>query len=166
MIRTVRLTDAATLANIYNYYVENTIITFEEESISEQTFRSRIQTSIEQQNLWLVLEDQNEIVGYAYSSPWKSRSAYQYTHEITIYLNPEHAGKGFGSTLVNSLLLQLKNTRVRNLIAIIALPNEASIALHEKLGMEKVAHFSKVGYKFSEWIDVGYWQLSFPLENE
>lgn len=169
MIRDVQLDDAAKLAIIYNYYVTHTVVTFEEQEVSEDVFRSKIQASIEQGNeqghLWLVLEDRGEIVGYAYCAPWMSRSAYRYTHEVTVYLDHQHTGKGFGSTLMNALLNHINSVeserKIYNLVAIIALPNEASVALHEALGMKKVAHFPKVGYKFSNWVDVGYWQLSF-----
>lgn len=162
MVRTVTLEDASALAAIYNHYIDHTIITFEEESLSEKAFAARIEASITAEDCWLVLEDKGVIVGYAYSCPWKSRSAYRYTHEITIYLAPTMGGKGFGSQLLNALLQQLSKTTIRNLIAVIALPNAASVALHEAFGMQKVAHFAKVGYKFDQWVDVGYWQLSLP----
>jgi len=164
MIRAVQLYDAADLAVIYNYYVQNTVITFEEKIVSPADFAERIQASMDQKATWLVLEDNGSVVGYAYSSLWKSRSAYRYTHEVTVYLDYKHTGKGYGSHLLQALIEQLKKSPINNIIAIIALPNEASVAIHEKLGMEKVAHFSKVGYKFSQWIDVGYWQLPLSFQ--
>ncbi|TBR37438.1 N-acetyltransferase family protein [Marinomonas agarivorans] len=160
MIRTVTVSDAAALAAIYNYYVDHTVITFEEVRVTVDEFRHRIATALSQGHQWLVLEENNTLIGYAYSGLWKSRSAYRYTHEVTIYLAPDQSGKGFGSQLLTALFQQLANTNIANLMAVIALPNPASVALHESLGMKKVAHFSKVGYKFSQWVDVGYWQLS------
>lgn len=163
MIRAVELYDAPVLADIYNYYVESTLITFEETLVSPETFAARIKKSIDQGFIWLVLEDEKGVVvGYAYTSLWRERSAYRFVHEVTVYLNHQATGKGYGSLLFHALLEQIKKTDITNLMAVIALPNEASVALHERYGMEKTGHFAKVGYKFSQWVDVGYWQLSLP----
>lgn len=161
MIRSVELDDASQLADIYNFYVADTVVTFEEQPISTENMAQRIE-NIGSANLpWLVAEDHNQVIGYAYASKWKERSAYRYTVEITVYLCPSVAKQGWGTQLYQSLLAQLKASSVHSVIGVIALPNEASVALHEKLGMQKVAHFSEVGRKFDEWVDVGYWQLTF-----
>ena len=162
MIRPVSLNDAAQLADIYNYYVANTVISFEEEEISQEAMLSRIKETDKNAGVWLVLETDSMILGYAYCMPWKSRIAYRFSHEVTIYLAQEAQGKGVGTRLYQALLDAMSKRRIKNLLAIIALPNDASIALHEKIGMKKVAHFEKVGYKFGQWVDVGYWQMSLP----
>jgi phosphinothricin acetyltransferase len=79
--------------------------------------------------------------------------------ESTIYLRPDAAGRGLGTKLYSSLLAELRDRQLHVAIGGIALPNAASVALHEKLGFEKVAHFRQVGNKFDRWVDVGYWQL-------
>lgn len=167
MLRPVSLDDAKKLVDIYNYYVSNTLISFEENELSEREMQSRIQQSEENENIWLVLETRESdgslsIEGYAYCSPWKARAAYRFSYEVTIYLAPRVQGKGYGSILYNALFEEIKARPIKVLMASIALPNEASIGLHERMGMTKVAHFEKVGYKFDRWVDVGYWQLTLP----
>lgn len=162
LIRPVSINDAAQLAEIYNHYVANTHISFEEEEISPDTMLSRIKDADKRAGIWLVLESDSIILGYAYCTPWKARSAYRFSHEVTIYLAPEAQGKGVGTRLYQALLDAISRRPIKNILAIIALPNDASIALHEKIGMKKVAHFEKVGYKFGLWVDVGYWQMSLP----
>ena len=162
LIRPVSLNDAEKLADIYNYYVANTVISFEEEEITKEAMLSRIKETDRNGGIWLVLETDSVILGYAYCTPWKSRIAYRFSHEITIYLAPEAQGKGVGTRLYQGLLDAISRRPIKNLIAIIALPNDASVALHEKIGMKKVAHFESVGYKLGHWVDVGYWQMSLP----
>lgn len=159
MIRKVDLRDADQIADIYNHYVRNTIITFEEAELSSETMERRI-TTVTQKYPWLVFEENGEILGYAYASEWRSRSAYRFTAETAIYLKPNISAKGIGTRLYQQLLQQLKNDGFHVLMGVISLPNEASIKLHEKLGFTKVAHFPEVGYKFNKWVDVGYWQLT------
>ncbi|WP_422414009.1 MULTISPECIES: arsinothricin resistance N-acetyltransferase ArsN1 family B [unclassified Endozoicomonas] len=160
MIRDVLISDARAIAEIYNYYVENTVITFEEQAVSASEFKSRIQ-SVQSLGLpWLVAIENSSVVGYAYATKWKDRSAYRFSVETTVYLSQESCGKGLGSKLYNALLSELKNRNVKSAIGGITLPNPSSVSLHEKMGMKKVAHFEKVGFKFNQWQDVGYWQLS------
>ena len=158
MIRTVSQKDAEELCKIYNYYVLNTIVTFEEESVQLEDMLQRID-GITQKLPWIVYEENNHIVGYAYASKWKSRCAYKHSVESTVYLKNGANGNGIGSLLYQELMNQLKVKNIHAAIGGIALPNDASIALHEKLGFEKVAQFREVGYKFDQWIDVGYWEL-------
>ena len=99
------------------------------------------------------------MIGYTYASDWKKRTAYRKTVETAIYLDPDHLGKGIGSTLKAAMIDELKERGFHCVISGIALPNPASIAMCEKFGFKKVAHFKQVGYKFGEWIDVAYWQL-------
>jgi phosphinothricin acetyltransferase len=107
---------------------------------------------------WLVAELGGHVVGYAYASKWKARYGYRFSTEISVYLDAAHGGRGMGSKLYDQLFPMLRDRGVHSAIGGIALPNEASVALHEKFGLEKVAHFKEVGIKFNQWIDVGYRQ--------
>jgi phosphinothricin acetyltransferase len=98
------------------------------------------------------------IVGYAYASKWKERSAYKNTAEVTAYLKHGLSGQGYGKALYTTLLEALKALDCHVVLGCIALPNQASVGLHEYFGFSKVAHFTEVGRKFNQWIDVGYWQ--------
>jgi L-amino acid N-acyltransferase YncA len=158
LIRTATEADAEAICDIYNYYVTNTIITFEEEAVSIEEMNQRICETLEILP-WIVLEEDGEVAGYAYASRWKSRCAYRYSVETTVYLSNKLTGKGFGSMLYENLIAELRKSSIHSLIGGIALPNGASVALHEKFGFEKVAQFKEVGWKFNQWIDVGYWEL-------
>ena len=157
-IRGASASDAAAIAGIYNHYVTDTVVTFEEESVSVAEIARRIDEVRFASLPWLVAEVDRHVVGYAYSRPWNARSAYRFSVEITVYLAPAHAGRGIGSTLYGELFPILRARRIHAVMGGIALPNEASVALHEKFGLRKVAQFEEVGFKFNRWIDVGYWQ--------
>lgn len=157
-IRAAELSDAAGIAAIYNHYVEQTIVTFEETPVSDAEMAARIEDVRSESLPWLVAEEAGRLVGYASSTKWKSRTAYRFSAEITVYVEPAHARRGIGSKLYSRLFPLLQARGIHAVIGGIALPNEASVALHEKFGMRKVAHFPEVGFKFDRWIDVGYWQ--------
>ena len=160
VIRPVAISDAADIAVIYNDYIENTIVTFEEESVSAEAIKDRF-SQVETLGLpWLVAQSGDSVVGYAYANKWAGRSAYKHTVEITVYLANDSVGNGLGTRLYKALFNELGKTAMHVAIAGISLPNAASVALHEKFGMKKTAHFEEVGYKFGRWLDVGYWQLS------
>ncbi len=158
MIRPATEADAQAICNIYNPYISDTIITFEEEPVAVEEMTQRIHETISSLP-WIVIEDEGQVVGYAYASRWKSRCAYRYSVETTVYLSNAATGKGFGSLLYEHLIAELRQRSIHSLIGGIALPNAASVSLHEKFGFEKVAHFKEVGWKFNQWIDVGYWEL-------
>lgn len=158
MIRPVEPEDAAALCALYNHYIANSIVTFEEQPVPVDEFRHRIETIIEAYP-WLVSEVDGDIAGYVYASPWKMRNAYRFSAESTIYLDGRFQGRGIGTALYERLIAELRERDIHALMAGIALPNDASVALHEKVGFEKVAHFDEVGWKFHKWIDVAYWEL-------
>lgn len=166
MIRGVAEADHEAVARIYNHYVANTIVTFEEEPVRAEEMAVRVQEVRDAGLPWLVAEVNDEVVGYACASRWKGRCAYRFTVEVTVYLDPHHAGKGLGSMLYGELLPILRSNGTHVVIGGIALPNDASVALHEKFGMEKVAHFREVGYKLGRWVDVGYWQRTIQPAGE
>lgn len=157
MIRNVRNSDIPFITAIYNYYIKNTIITFEEEEIDEIETGKRIE-EVRNAYPWIVYEENKKPVGYAYASKWRERSAYRFSAESTVYLNKDYSGKGIGSMLLIELIEKSKTKNIHSLIGGIALPNKASIKLHEKFDFKKCAHFKEVGYKFGKWIDVGYWE--------
>lgn len=159
LIRNANENDAEAIARIYNHYILNTVITFEEETVSNQEIASRIKEIKSASLPYLVVEQNGEVFGFAYAGKWKSRSAYRYAVESSVYLDPGLVGEGFGSQLYVSLLDQLREMGVHTVIGGVALPNPASVRLHKKLGFTKVAEFHEVGFKFGKWIDVGYWQL-------
>ncbi|MAT41398.1 MAG: phosphinothricin acetyltransferase [Anaerolineaceae bacterium] len=159
MIRTVTKDDAAKIVEIYNYYILNTIITFEKEPVRTDDINSRISDIVGSSLPWLVLEIDGEVIGYTYASKWRARPAYKHTVETTVYLSKNHSGKGFGKLLYTKLLTELTASGFHTAIGGIALPNESSVRLHESLGFKKTAHFYEVGNKFDQWIDVGFWQI-------
>ena len=158
MIRQVHLHDAVQIVEIYNYYILNEVATFEETAITAEEMNRRIEDVITNFP-WLVYESENQILGYAYATKWKGRSAYRHSVEVSVYLKHGESGKGIGSQLYATLFEQLKKMNMHAIMGGVSLPNEASVALHEKFGFKKVAHFKEVGFKFGKWVDVGYWQL-------
>ena len=158
MLRQCTPSDAAQICEIYNHYVRETVITFEEVPVSEAEMAKRI-GDITPRLPWLVWETDGAIVGYAYAGPWKARAAYRNSVESSIYLAPQATGRGLGSRLYTALIADLRQRGLHCVIGGAALPNPASVSLHEKLGFEKVAEFRQVGFKFGRWVDVAYWQL-------
>lgn len=158
-VRMATTADAAAIAQIYNHYIEYSTVTFEQSCLNETEIKQRMLALSQAALPWLVLEENNQLLGYAYASPWRARIGYRYSVESSVYLSPQRIGKGYGYLLMQQLLLQLRKSGYHALMAGIVLPNDASVALHEKFGMTKVAHFAQVGTKFGQWLDVGYWQL-------
>jgi phosphinothricin acetyltransferase len=159
MLRTATTADAAAIAGIYNHYVLHTIITFEEEAVSAEEMARRITEVLSLGLPWFVWEEGERVLGYAYASRWKSRCAYRYSAESSIYLDKEATGRGLGTRLYVALIEALRARKIHSVIGGIALPNPASVGISEKLGFEKIGHFKEVGWKFEKWIDVGYWEL-------
>jgi phosphinothricin acetyltransferase len=159
MIRTAAPADADAICAIYNHYVSNTTISFEEEPVSPGEMAKRIADVASASLPWLVMVEDDKLTGYAYATKWRVRAAYRFAVESSVYLDPDHAGKGAGTMLYEALLAELRRRDLHLVIGGIAQPNEASVRLHERLGFQKVAHFSEVGLKFGRWVDVGYWQL-------
>lgn len=156
-IRKAELRDASQVADVYNYYVQQTHHTFETEPLGEEEMRKRIEETTEDYP-FLVAEENGEIVGYAYATQFKLRQAYEYASEVSIYVRNAAKQKGIGTQLYEQLFDELQETDTHAVVAGISLPNDASVRFHERLGFEKVAHFKEVGYKLGRWIDVGYWE--------
>ena len=158
LIRPAESRDAQAIADLYNFFISTSTVTFEEEALAASEIVRRIEAVQSTGLPWLVAEEAGELCGYAHAKPWRPRSAYRFSVEITVYVNPRLARQGIGSLLYGDLFRLLEERGVHAVIGGIALPNDASVALHEKLGLVKVAHFKEVGFKFDRWIDVGYWQ--------
>ncbi|MDW8765862.1 N-acetyltransferase family protein [Streptococcus suis] len=158
-IRSAQIEDASDLVAIYAPYVETTAITFETEVPTVADFADRIKKTLEKFP-YFVAEEEGRVVGYAYASTYYARAAYDWTVELSVYVSREARGKGIGSLLYDVLEEDLTARGFKNFLACIALPNPASLALHEKRGYEQVAHFKKVGYKFDSWHDIVWLQKS------
>ena len=157
-IRAATEADASALADIYNPYVMETTVTFEETAINPTDMAARVAEAGDVGLPFLLAGGRGVPVGFAYASKWKCRCAYRNTAETTVYVGREHWRCGVGTALYTRLLDLLQRASFHAAIGGIALPNESSIALHERLGFTQVAHFREVGFKFNRWIDVGYWQ--------
>ncbi|MDR3276818.1 MAG: GNAT family N-acetyltransferase [Treponema sp.] len=158
MLRFVRPGDAAAIAEIYNYYITETVISFDEELTTAAEMEERI-ARISAEYPWLVLEEGGALLGYAYAHRWHERAAYRYTAEVSIYLRQGLEGRGLGTALMERLLEELRKTEIHALISCLTLPNEGSTALHEKFGFSQAGHYREVGSKFGQLLDVGYWEL-------
>lgn len=161
MIRPVELSDAAAIADIYNYYIDETIITFEYDRVDAAEIKSRIQSTIGDGYPYLVYvdPDSSDVVGYAYAGRWRKRMAYKYVVESAIYLRKGMEGQGIGTRLYYELFNQLRERDFRRVIAGISIPNDGSARMHQSMGFRRVGVFTEVGYKFDKWIDAEFWQL-------
>ncbi len=157
-VRSAHPEDALQVSEIYNHYIKTSTITFEEEPVSASEMASRFSEIQSLSYPWLVATTANDVLGYAYAGKWKVRAAYKHSSEITVYVRPGQERSGVGSALYHQLLPVLKARGVHAAIGGVALPNDASVRLHEKFGFEKCAHFREVGFKFNRWIDVAYWE--------
>lgn len=156
MIRPVTENDAAAIAEIYNHYVLHTVVTFEEVVVPADEMVRRIR-EVTATHPWLVRAEGDEILGYVYARPWHVRSAYRNSVESTIYLRHDATGRGLGRELYSKLLDILAASGLHCAVGGISLPNPASVALHERLGFVASGRLPELGFKFGEWVDVGYW---------
>jgi phosphinothricin acetyltransferase len=159
LLRPCASADVARVCEIYNHYVHETVVTFEEAPVAAPEMERRI-GEVTARWPWLVCEHGGKVAGYAYATTWRPRSAYRYSVESTVYLAPESTGRGLGRALYGALLAELRARGAHCVLGGIALPNAASVALHERLGFRKVGELEEVGFKHGRWVNVGYWQLT------
>ena len=145
--------DAHAIAAIYAPFVRDTAITFEWEPPTTEQLRGRIEQTL-QQFPWLVASDDDRINGYAYATGYRSRAAYQWTAEVSVYVDPRAQRRGIASRLYDALFALLRLQGIRVVYGVIAVPNDASVALHEKAGFERIGVFPAAGFKHGKWHDV------------
>lgn len=158
-IRLIRPEDHDAVLEIYRPYIESTAITFECEIPPKAMFAKRIR-ELTTRFPWLVCEDEGELIGYAYASPYHLRAAYQWDAELSVYLPQRHTRRGAGTALYRSLLELLTLQGYYNAYAIITLPNEASLALHRAFGFRQAGLLHNAGFKLGRWHDVVYFEKS------
>ena len=156
-IRNATINDAAACAEIYNYYIENTTVTFEEVPLSPEAFVSRI-SRITETYPFLVAEGNGKILGYAYLDKFNERSAYRFTADFSIYLSYKQVRRGIGALLLSEIEKIAKETGLKNIISIITEENAASVTFHEKHGFILVGELNGVGLKFDKTLSVKYYQ--------
>lgn len=165
LIRLAAAEDAAAIAAIYRPYVEGSRISFEESAPDAAEIARRMAGDKPGLYPWLVAEEDGGLLGYAASSPFRTRPAYRWIVETGIYLDPAAQGRGLGRALLSELVALLERQGFAAAIGAIALPNEVSVALHEKLGFFHTGTYRQVGFKMGEWIDVGLWQKELALRS-
>lgn len=157
-IRLAKPADAEGILVIYAPYIENTSFTFETEVPSLDVFAERIETYL-QNWPWLVCETDGKIAGYAYASRYRERAAYQWSVECSVYVHDDYQRSGIAKALYTILFEILKRQGYRNVYAVINLPNDKSVAFHERCGFTWFATYEQVGYKLGKWKNVGWWRL-------
>ncbi len=157
LIRLACLDDAQAIQAIYAPVVSHTPISFETVPPSTEEMRQRIAQTLKSFP-WLVYEDSGEVLGYAYASQHHVRSAYQWSVDVTVYIHERSRRQGVGRKLYAALFKLLRQQGFYNVYAGITLPNAASVALHEAMGMQALGVYQKAGYKLGAWYDVGWWQ--------
>jgi phosphinothricin acetyltransferase len=157
-LRPVRLEDAPGIAEIYNYYITHTVITFEEEPLDAGAMAERI-GGVVPRYPWFVWEEGGELAGYAYAHAWHQRTAYRFAAEDSIYLKPGWERRGIGRRLLARVLEELRRAGLHVVMSVITVPNAASVGLHESFGFKKAGQFNEIGCKLGKRLDVGYWEL-------
>ena len=159
MIRDVTPDDAKRITDIYNYYIKETIVTFEYDPVSEQDIKERIKKVTGKNFPYFVYEQDGIVIGYAYLNNWRERVAYDITLETSVYLDHKATGSGIGSILYQELINRAQKINIHSLIGVISLPNPESQKLHRKFNFELIGNFKESGVKFDRLIDVEFWQL-------
>ena len=150
--------DAAACAAIYAPHVEGSPVSFEGEAPGATELAARIRRIVAT-HAWIVAEEDGEVVGFAYACEHRSRAAYRWAVDVSVYLGDRHRGRGIGRDLYEELFERLRERRFRVACDGITLPNEACVALHEGLGFVPVGVYRRIGWKAGAWHDVGWWQL-------
>jgi phosphinothricin acetyltransferase len=156
-IRLATHADLEQFAEIVNYYIEHTTINFHVRPLSEDDWETTWQV-LNERYPFVVAEEAGLVKGIAWASPWKLRGAYDWTAEVSVYVRHGHEGQGIGRTLCGRMLEIMDAQGYHAIVAVIALPNDASVALHQALGFELGGTLKRLGYKNGQWRDVSYWQ--------
>ncbi len=164
-IRLAKRSDVPGILEIYAPFILETAVTFEEIVPDEESFWKRMQDIMTELPV-LVCEIDDRVAGYAYASGYRSRASYRWSKEVSVYIHPDFHRKKIADALYTSLNEMVRFQGIANLLAIITMPNEPSVAFHEHFGYVKSAEFSKVGYKLNQWQNVGWFELFLQDENE
>ena len=162
MARIIRLAtpaDAAQCAEIYAPHVRDSAVSFEVDVPTAAEFEARIARTLERLP-WLVCAEGDLVLGYAYAAPHQERAAFQWSVNVSVYVHEDHGRRGIGRALYTSLLACLRALGYFNAYAAIALPNPASVGLHEAVGFRHIGTFDDIGYKLDRWHAVGWWGLA------
>lgn len=149
--------DGTALAAIYAYYVENTAITFEYVAPTAEEFGERITHKLEKYP-YIIAEENGRAVGYAYADMYRERAAFNWSCELSVYVDKSETGKGTGRRLYNALIELLRVQGFISVVASITYPNEASVALHEKMGFTHLGTMHNIGFKFGRWLDLMWFE--------
>lgn len=158
LIRPAVEDDLSDIAAIYEHEIANSIATFDLEPPDPAYWQEKLAGKHPGDHLLVAVDDDADVVGYAYSWSFRPRPAYSLTRETSIYLDPSVRGKGIGKLLYPALLDTMADSGVHTAVALVALPNPGSIGLHKFCGFEQVGAMREVGYKFDQWIDVAWFQ--------
>lgn len=157
VVRPARPADAAGIAAVYAPIVEQSVISFEATPPDADEFARRM--AARPRLPWFVGEAGGQVVGFAYAAQHRSRAAYRWSADCSVYLAGGARGKGLGRALYERLFAEVRELGYVSLFAGVALPNDASVGLHTALGFQPVGIYRNVGHKFGSWVDVGWWQL-------
>jgi L-amino acid N-acyltransferase YncA len=150
--------DGAACAAIYGPFVTGTAVSFEERPPSAEEMARRIATT-SKRHPWLVAQDAGEVAGYAYAAPHRERAAYRWACDVAVYVDERNQRRGLGRALYVALFELLKRQGIQVAVAGVTLPNDASVALHERSGFELVGIYRRIGWKSGQWRDVAWWEL-------
>lgn len=165
MIRHICNNDIPACLYLYNWYIDHSVATFETEPVTLPDFSERVER-ITKKYPWLVLEEENEIKGYAYLGSFHERDAYRYTVDLSIYLKQSERGKGYGSKLMEAIIALAKEDGYHSMVSLITEGNLSSEAIHAKFGFTKMVVLPRLGYKFNRWVGVSYWLLKLTESDE
>jgi phosphinothricin acetyltransferase len=162
ILRDAEPSDIPDMREIYNHYVANTTVTFDEDGLTLAQMRKKYRIVADLKYPWLVaVSPRGVVLGYAFVTPYRSKAAYRFTVENSIYLGPASTGKGLGAALMTELLERAKAAGVKEVVAVIADQGaDASIALHERFGFKEIGHMGRVGFKFDRWLGTVLMQKS------
>jgi len=163
VVRDATIEDAPSCASIYAPYVTGTAVTFETEPPSPEEMAKRIAAALAS-HAWVVLPDSDRVVGYAYAAPYKSRPAYRWSCEVSVYIEMGRRRTGAGRLLYQTLFERLEKRGYRMAVAGMTLPNEASVGLHRAMGFEAVGTYRRIGWKHGAWHDVAWAQRAIGPE--
>ncbi len=158
-IRAATEADLPSVSAIYDHHARSSVSTFDEESPGPERWLSKVGEGRRGEHLLVVVAEDGEVRGYAESSLFRDRPAYEQTREVSVYLGLDAQQQGFGRRLYDELLAMLRTDGIHLAVAVIALPNPASEALHRSCGFTPAGVLEEVGWKFGAWVDTAWWQL-------